>query len=48
MCEMSKCGDGRRPHMLDGAEHDRDGDQAEYDDEDEEPRPQHLHDPTHT
>ena len=26
--------------------HDRDGDEAEYDDEDDEPCPQCLHDPT--
>ena len=48
MCEMSKCGNGGQPHVLDGAGHDGDGDEAEYDDEDEEPCPQHLCDPTHT
>ena len=26
--------------------HDRDGDEVEYDDKDEEPHPQHLHNPT--
>ena len=41
------CGDSGQPHTLDGVRHDRDGDEVEYDDEDEEPRPQHLHDPTH-
>ena len=34
--------------MLDGAGHDRDGDEVEYNDEDKEPCPQHLHDPTCT
>ena len=33
--------------MLDRAGHDGDGDEAEYDDEDKEPCPQHLHNPTH-
>ena len=47
MHEMSKCGNSRLPHMLDGAGHDGDGDKVEYDDEDEEPCPQHLHDPTY-
>ena len=45
---MSKCGDGGQPHALDRAGHDGDGDKVEYDDEDEEPCPQHLHDLTHT
>ena len=48
MRKMSKCGNGRRPHVFDGAGHDRDGDKVEYDVEDEEPHPQCLHDPTHT
>ena len=43
MSRMSKCGNGRRPHALDGAGHHRDGDEVEYDDEDEEPCPQRLH-----
>ena len=30
------------------AEHDGDGDEAEYDDKDKEPCPQRLHNPTHT
>ena len=33
--------------MLDRAGHDGDGDEAEYDDEDKESHPQHLHNPTH-
>ena len=48
MCKMSKCSDGGRPHVLDRAGHDRDGDEVEYDDKDKEPCPQHLHNPTHT
>ena len=47
MSKMSKCGNSRRPHTLDGAGHDGDGDEVEYNDENEEPHPQHLHDPTH-
>ena len=45
MCEMSKC-DGGQPHMLDGAGHNGDGDEVEYDDEDEELHPLCLHNPT--
>ena len=37
--EMSKCGDGGRPHALDRAGHNGDGDKVEYDDEDEESCP---------
>ena len=33
--------------MLDGAGHDGDGDEVEYDDEDEESCPLCLHNPTH-
>ena len=33
--------------MLDGVGHDGNGDEVEYDDEDEEPCTQHLHDPIH-
>ena len=33
--------------MLDGVGHYGDGNEVEYDDEDEEPCPQCLHDPTH-
>ena len=47
MCEMSKCGDGGQPHALDGAGHDGDGDEVEFDDEDEESCPLCLHNPTH-
>ena len=48
MCEMSKCSDSGQPHALDGVGHDRDGDEVEYDDEDEESCPLHLHNPTYT
>ena len=33
--------------MLDGAGHNGDGDEVEYDDKDEESCPLHLHNPTH-
>ena len=48
VCEMSKCGNGRSPHVLDGVGHNRDGDEVEYDDVDEESCPLCLHNPTHT
>ena len=47
MCEMSKCGDSGRPHVLNGVGHDRDGDEVEYNDKDEESCPLCLHNPTH-
>ena len=47
VCEMSKCSDGRQPHVLNGAGHNGDGDEVEYDDKDEESCPLHLHNPTH-
>ena len=37
----------RQWRTIDRAGHDRDGDEAEYDDEDKEPCPQRLHNPTH-
>ena len=46
MCEMSKCDDSRRPHVLNRVGHDGDGDEVEYDDD--ESCPLHLHNPTHT
>ena len=41
----SGCGNSRQPHALDRVGHG-DGDEAEYEDEDDELCPQCLHDPT--